>query len=122
MRATWKFRACKLRSQYSWIQRKGHCNTITGNERDALEFARRCVEHFQGQDVTAVEAWSVSLVEGVPDDVPGLLTFRVVPHENGKDWSVLPCTLQHPCGLRSWSKELTTCCSVALVSCAACIS
>jgi hypothetical protein len=95
MWATWKFRACKLRSQYSWIQRKGACNTISGTERDAWEFSRRCVEHFRGHDVVCVEAWSVGPVEGAPDDVPGLLTFKVVPHENGKDWQAVPCALQH---------------------------
>ena len=96
MRATRKFRACKLRHEYSWIHRKCRKDTITGTEQDALEFAQRCAEHFRGHDVVCVEAWSVGPVEGAPDDVPGLLTFKVVPHENGKDWSALPCTLQRP--------------------------
>jgi hypothetical protein len=72
------------------------------HQHDALEFARRCADHLHGESVNCVEAWSVGAVEGPPDDLPGLLTFRIVPHENGKDWQAVPCALQHPL----WIKKL----------------
>jgi hypothetical protein len=94
MRATWKFRACKLRSEYSWIRRKGACNTINGTEHDALEFARRCVEHFRGHDVVCVEAWSVGDIQEQLE-LPGLVTFQIVPREDGEGWRALEGQLHH---------------------------
>jgi hypothetical protein len=94
MRAGWRFRACKLQSEYSWIRRKGGCNTITGTEHDALEFARRCVEHFRGHDVVCVEAWSVGDIQEQLE-LPGLVTFRIVPREDGEGWRALETHLHH---------------------------
>ena len=101
MLATWKFRAARTGSPATWIRRKCGENTLTGSERDALEFAARIAEHFRDTDIHSVEAWSVGSVEGTPD-LPDALTFRIVRHPNGRDWSTEENQLMHPL----WITEL----------------
>jgi hypothetical protein len=94
MKATWIFRAARMRSEYAWIRRACGRNTIEGSEHDALEFARRATEHLRMTSVSYVEAWSVGAVIGSLE-LPDLVTFRIVPHENGKDWRALENCLHH---------------------------
>jgi hypothetical protein len=100
MHATWKFRATRASWYHSWIKRTCGQHTITGSEHDALDFARRITEHFRGSGVT-VEAWTVGQIDAAPQ-LPDALTFRIVPHENGKDWSVVECSGQHRLWIRKW--------------------
>jgi hypothetical protein len=99
--ATWKFRAARTGSAATWIRRRCGQNTLTGSERDALDFAARITEHFRATDIHSVEAWSVGPVEGTPD-LPDAITFRIVPHANGKDWAAEENQLMHPL----WITEL----------------
>lgn len=45
------------------------------------------------------EAWSSKESD---EPAPGALTFRIRPHENGRDWRVVEGGLQHPL----WTKKL----------------
>jgi hypothetical protein len=92
MRATWAFRACRTRHEYTWIRRSCGRNTITGTEHDALDFARKVAAHLDG--VHAVEAWTVGSIQEQLE-LPGLVIFPIVPHENGKDWRALETHLHH---------------------------
>jgi hypothetical protein len=44
--------------------------------------------------VSYVEAWSIGPVKGSLE-LADLVTFRIVPHENGKDWRALEGPLHH---------------------------
>ena len=96
MRATWAFRAARPRGQHSWIRRKCGTHSITGTEREALEFAGRIRDHLHADDGNTVQAWTLAILDSTPEEIPDALTFRIVPHENGKDWQAVQCSLQHP--------------------------
>ena len=70
-----------------------------GTELEALAFARRACEHLKAKGVKRVEAWANTASD---EPLPGAVTFRIRPHENGQDWRVVECALQHPL----WVKQL----------------
>src|SRR4051794_34944708 len=96
MRAMWGFKAVRAGMQRASIRRTCGADTITGTEHDALEFARRAAEHLQAKDVKYVEAWSIGRIESTVFELPEIVTFRMKPHPNGKDWLAEGSRFMHP--------------------------
>ena len=74
-----------------------------GSESDALAFARRACAHLSAKGVVRVEAWSEGHFE--PEPLPGAFTFRIRPHDNGHDWIVVECRLQHPLWISEFAAQ-----------------
>jgi hypothetical protein len=97
MEAVWEFRSVKPRNPQDRFHILGRfpirraCPFI-GTESEALAFARRACEHLKSKNVVRVEAWSST---GSAEPASGAVTFRIRPHENGRDWRVVEDSLQH---------------------------
>ena len=94
MRAQWAFRAVRPRHEYTWIRRSCGQSTIIGTEHDALNFARKAAEHLQSEGVKCIEAWSMGNVQEQLE-LPGLVTFQIVPRKDGEGWQALETHLHH---------------------------
>jgi hypothetical protein len=106
MRAQWVFKSYRPVNPHDRFQicrrypiRRSR-GPFIGTQSEALAFARRACEHLSAKGVVHVEAWSEEFF--APEPLPGSVTFRVRPHENGKDWRVLEGPLQHP----AWVHDL----------------
>jgi hypothetical protein len=99
MTGTWRFRVVRDDCSATFIRRPESTGPFLGTIAEALQFAQR-VQDYLGETASRVEAWSEGHT-GEPEP-QGCQLFRIVRHENKRDWRLLESRLTHP----GWYRNL----------------
>lgn len=109
MRGKWKFWAVRSDLTGFCIRRKDGSQFLEGTAAEALEFAARVRQFYEGVDVKRVEARSEGILSQIGDGLPPRKLFSIQRHFNGRDWWVNESELTHPCWLKHLEHAISHC-------------